>query len=735
MTIDNWPLRKKLRSNFFLYLLCFLVAIMTSLVGFNQVNKLFNEVASDSVPDIIAILELKSLSKRLFAEIQGFVATGDEEEVGEFEETNVLFEQWLERWTVNQTDSTELGLKSRMAVHKTKLGEFAQSIYQLEHTKRQLINEFERLQHYIWQETEGHNDETEHQLYNYLPLYYHQLYNTILWHPSDEDSSSHSSSSQYYPNEEFSFKELSDSIASLAPKLDSPSLSTAVSQLVLVSEKLIDVTDSIREALESVEEYEEEILDTIDKAVAIQTNEVAKAFELAGSAVDKFMTIIYLIGIISVILSIYIFRYVLNSITNRLSVLVHSVKEVTNGHLNTRTQLSGLDEFGQLGASFDKMTRTLSETTVSKEYLDNILASMTESLVVTSKLGMIEVVNDMALKMLGYEREELIGKSISLLIDDGAKTLVKAFDSTHAQTRSESHYVTKSGERISVILSSSHLLQDNGKSRGIVFVAADVRQLKHVQQQLEQTNIDLQATQSQLIQASKLASIGELSAGVAHEINQPLMVIRNGGQMLERKLKKGLLDDDKLTKYLESVSDNSKRMMKIINHLRTFSRRSSTDFEPVDVNKVIHDSFYLVSEQLRLHDISVEIQLADPTMWVLGEANQLEQVILNLISNARDSLDSACGENKQLNITSRLSEDGGKYVEVLVTDNGHGIPDDVAKSIFDPFYTTKEEGKGTGLGLSISYGIIKDHQGTIDIAQTSANGTTMRIRLPIMNNK
>lgn len=735
MTIDNWPLRKKLRSNFFLYLFCFLIAIMTSLIGFNQVNKLFNAVASDSVPDIIAILELKSLSKRLFAEIQGFVATGDEEEVEEFKETNKLFDQWLERWTVNQTDLTELGLKQRMGEHKKKLSEYAQQIYSLEHQKRVLIADFELLQHYIWQETEGHDDEIEHQLYNYLPLYYHQLYNAILWHTGELDSDDEESRLEQLPKEEASLDELSRSIANLAPKIDSPQLSASILQLTLTAQKLIETNDSIRETLESVEEYEEEILETIDQAVSIQTDEVAKAFALAASAVDKFMVIIFMIGIISVLLSLYIFRYVANSITVRLSTLINSVNEVTEGHLNSRTRIRGDDEFGLLGIRFDKMTQTLSETTVSKEFLDNILESMTESLIVTSKFGDIEVVNDTALKMLGYKRDELIGKNIAILIDDGLDTLRDILENSNAQLRSESRYVTKSGELIHVMLSSSHLLNENGESLGLVFVAADVRLLKQIQQQLEQTNIDLQATQSQLIQASKLASIGELSAGVAHELNQPLMVIRNGGQMLERKLKKGTLDDANLNKYIESVLANSKRMMKIIDHLRTFSRRSSTDFEPVDVNKVINDSFYLVSEQLRLHDIAVDIHLADPTPWVLGEANQLEQVILNLVSNARDSLDSYRTDNKRLTITTRLSQEDGAFAEILVADNGHGIPEDVAKLIFDPFYTTKEEGKGTGLGLSISYGIINDHKGVIDIAQTSEDGTTMRIRLPILNTK
>ena len=251
---------------------------------------------------------------------------------------------------------------------------------------------------------------------------------------------------------------------------------------------------------------------------------------------------------------------------------------------------------------------------------------------------------------------------------------------------------------------------------------------------------DLEATQAQLVQSAKLASIGELASGVAHELNQPLMVIRGNAQLINRSLRKGRLDPNKLIKRLEPVERNTKRMMNIIDHLRTFSRQSQTAFQPLNVNKIIDESFLMVGEQLRIRDIEVELDLDADLPKVKGDGNQLEQVFLNLITNARDAITSNAeckgrieiitkkGElpNQQSTINNQQSKD---FVEILIRDNGDGIPDDKLGKIFDPFFTTKEVGKGTGLGLSISYGIIQDHGGEIKVAETGPEGTTFRIRL------
>ena len=249
---------------------------------------------------------------------------------------------------------------------------------------------------------------------------------------------------------------------------------------------------------------------------------------------------------------------------------------------------------------------------------------------------------------------------------------------------------------------------------------------------------DLKNVQTQLVQSGKLASIGELAAGVAHELNQPLMIIRSIAQLTLRQQGKNSLNTVQLLESMNSIERNTKRMMDIINHLRTFSRQTKGEFAPVNVNEIIQDSFLMIGEQLNLRNIEVIQDFSNDLPKVLGDANRLEQVFLNLLANARDAIESkfeARGGGPELQkkivITTHFPGDAKEEVEILFKDTGSGITEETLPNIFDPFFTTKEVGEGTGLGLSISYGIIQDHKGEIDVAETGTEGTTFRIRLPI----
>ncbi len=258
----------------------------------------------------------------------------------------------------------------------------------------------------------------------------------------------------------------------------------------------------------------------------------------------------------------------------------------------------------------------------------------------------------------------------------------------------------------------------------------ELAERKRAQDALDQAYQALKSTQVQLVQSAKLASIGELAAGVAHELNQPLMVIRTSVQFIRRTLEKGTMDTAQFLKLFEPVERNTKRMMNIINHLRTFSRQPQGAFSPQNINEIIENSFLMVGEQLRLHNIEVKKSLTPDIPKIQGDANQLEQVFLNLLTNARDAIEAkGAKEAGQIEIVTRVSGHDNQWVEILVTDSGDGIAADCLENVFDPFVTTKEIGKGTGLGLSISYGIIKEHQGKIEVVETSSEGTTFRVIL------
>ncbi len=253
---------------------------------------------------------------------------------------------------------------------------------------------------------------------------------------------------------------------------------------------------------------------------------------------------------------------------------------------------------------------------------------------------------------------------------------------------------------------------------------------------LQKTYKDLKSTSAQLTQSAKLAAVGELAAGVAHELNQPLMVIRGHAQeMLD-----GNSVPDKIIRDLKLIEKQTGRMMRIIDHLRAFARQSTGTFEPVDLNDVINDSFTLITQQLRIHNIKIIKDLDETIPKIWGDHNRLEQVFLNLITNAKDAMEEK-GEGvltiRTQPLSDKTSDANGKVTGVLVlfSDTGAGIGDSIIDKIFDPFFTTKEVGKGTGLGLSISYSIINDHGGSITAENNSAAGTTFRIEFPAERRK
>jgi PAS domain S-box-containing protein len=230
---------------------------------------------------------------------------------------------------------------------------------------------------------------------------------------------------------------------------------------------------------------------------------------------------------------------------------------------------------------------------------------------------------------------------------------------------------------------------------------------------------------AQIIQSSKLATLGEMATSVAHELNQPLNVIRMAAGNGRRKISNGTADLEYLNDKLERIEEQTARAAAIIDHMRMFGREANEHPEPIDPRNVVTKALDLMGEQLRLAGIKIVTELAEDCPSILGHAIQLEQVILNLLTNARDAIAESDGETK---ITLRVFEDD-KGIHITTEDTGGGIPDDVLPRIFEPFYTTKEMGRGTGLGLSVSYGIVRDMNGTI-VAENIGDGARFTITLP-----
>jgi histidine kinase len=245
-------------------------------------------------------------------------------------------------------------------------------------------------------------------------------------------------------------------------------------------------------------------------------------------------------------------------------------------------------------------------------------------------------------------------------------------------------------------------------------------------------------TEQQLLQASKMATLGEMATGVAHELNQPLAVMESASSFLMRKLtKKEQIEDEHLLIMSQKISNNVDRATKIINHLREFGRKEDVGLEKIQVNDLLQRANELLSQQLKVRGIEVVWQLAEGLPLIMADPGRLEQVFVNLLLNARDAIEdklsTAVMKKGSERIILTTSSDGDK-VSVEVRDTGMGIPKDQLEKIFEPFFTTKSVGKGTGLGLSISYGIIKDCGGNIQVKSEKGTGARFIIEFPIPNN-
>lgn len=243
---------------------------------------------------------------------------------------------------------------------------------------------------------------------------------------------------------------------------------------------------------------------------------------------------------------------------------------------------------------------------------------------------------------------------------------------------------------------------------------------EELEQNIADRTKELRTAQDRLVQSEKLASIGQLASGVAHEINNPIGVILSFAQVLARKA----APEDPSYKPLRSIEREALRCKAIVHNLLDFARRTTPTLTSIEINRILDVTCELLAHQL-IDQGTKLIKSYEPDLpLIMGDANQLQQVFTNIIMNAHQAM----SDGSELRITSRQL---GNEIQVLFADSGEGIPSENLKRIFDPFFTTKEVGQGTGLGLSVSYGIVQSHGGTIEVESKPGVGSVFVVRLPI----
>jgi PAS domain S-box-containing protein len=407
---------------------------------------------------------------------------------------------------------------------------------------------------------------------------------------------------------------------------------------------------------------------------------------------------------------------------NRVDVLLNST---------TRRDSSGRI-IGVVGVGQDitELNKVLAEQASIANEMTQLVDTANAPIFGIDAQGKVNEWNQQAANITGFNKMEVMGLDlVADFITDDYKASVGEVLERALKGEETANYefplFTKSGDRVDILLNSTTRRDASGRIVGVVGVGQDITELNQVRVEQE---IERKLAAAQIIQSSKLATLGEMATSVAHELNQPLNVIRMAAGNSRRKIFKGIIDPQYLNDKLERIEGQTARAAAIIDHMRMFGREAKENPEPIDPRNVVINALDLMGEQLRLAGVEIVTEFAENCTSILGHSIQMEQVILNLLTNARDAMVETAGEAK---ITLRVFE-VNKFVHITSEDTGSGIPEDVLSRIFEPFYTTKEMGKGTGLGLSVSYGIVRDMNGSI-IAENIHNGARFTITLPIAN--
>jgi PAS domain S-box-containing protein len=363
---------------------------------------------------------------------------------------------------------------------------------------------------------------------------------------------------------------------------------------------------------------------------------------------------------------------------------------------------------------------------ILKELQDQKFALDQSAIVATTDpRGVITYINDKFCEISGYEREELIGRTHKI-INSGNHD--PAFFVNMWRTiaqgkvwRGEVCNRRKDGSIYWVMTTIVPFLDANRSPYQYLAVRHDITALKAAQQTIIEQ-------QSKLIAASKFSALGEISASITHEINNPLSVIMGRNEMLQIEISKDDFDKSKLLKLCETIAINAHRIEKIIKSMRTFARDASNDdFEKVLLRDIISEALELTEQRFRDHKIRFEIKISNPEIVVECRRTQIMQILVNLLNNAHDALmDQKDNTDKWARLVVHEREN---LVEIEVEDNGPGVPPSLQSKIFDPFFSTKDIQFGTGLGLSISRQLAQLHKGELYLDPLCMN-TCFYLRIP-----
>ncbi len=448
-------------------------------------------------------------------------------------------------------------------------------------------------------------------------------------------------------------------------------------------------------------------------------------------------------GIISVLLT----RIILVPIKK----LMEATKKVSAGDLNFKVSVKTSDEIGVLADSFNKMIDDLQKITVSRDELikaqeelrksegrfQDIAANTGEWIWEINSDGSYTYSSPGVEKVLGYKPQDVLGKYfydffIPAERDQLKKTAFEVFSQKSNFQNFVNQNIHKDGHTIILETSGVPTVDAKGKLTGYRGVDRDITERKKAEEQLQQAYEQLKTTQFQLVQSAKMASVGQLAGGVAHEINNPLTGVLNNVQLIkmEAELKKDFSIED-FKGLLNVIEESALRCKKITESLLSFSRAATGKFVLLSLNELTEKVVTLINYEMKLQNIAILTELQANLPQVLGDPQLLQQIIFDLIGNAKWAIEKKMPKTSRVITVKTSYYPESRHVLISVSDTGIGIPPENLGKIFEPFFTTKPVGEGTGLGLSIVYGIVKQHSGDIKAESQFGQGAIFKISLPV----
>jgi PAS domain S-box-containing protein len=474
----------------------------------------------------------------------------------------------------------------------------------------------------------------------------------------------------------------------------------------------------------------------------------AKRSSLYSGMIEYSIIALIVLGA-SILFSMFISTRIHRSLSGPIIKLGEIAKEVSvKKDYSIRAPIETFDEIGELAKLFNKM---LEQTEIQNKNMENINLKLEEIVVqrtkelkdseekyksivenssdlimLTEPDGTITYLSPACYHVLEYDINDLLNTKKDTVYEEDAEkyqtNFVYAIRKGQNGSNVEYRILTKEGKIKWVSHSWSVIFQNDEvpSVKLIVSLLRDITSLKNTEKQKEEM-------QKQIFLSSKLASIGELAAGIAHEINNPLAVIQGTIDIIDNEMEEKKIENELIHSVIDKQGRSVQRIATIVNGLRVYARMDTSVEELVDIHKVIEDSLSLVEFIYKKESIEIEKKLNAKASCIVGNTGKIQQVIMNLLSNAKDAL-----KDKEIKKITLSTENSSQYLVMKIHDNGCGIPKENIDKIFDTFFTTKPVGQGTGLGLGIVHSIINSVRGTINVESKINIGTTFIITVPTL---